>query len=349
MEIVEINSQEVVDAIESSQQHVQLLHSWEWKCFQESIGRKTRVFGLEKDGRIFGYGLVVFHALPWGQYLYCPRGPLFANGVFNDDTEEGYVVFLEFLQEMAKHWKACFLRLEPPETITRKLSLLRAFERSSVMFQPTSFVQPTDTLLLNLGHDEGMLLKNMRGKTRYNIHLAKRHGVTARKGTMHDFPIFWRLVQETAIRQHIRTHPRSYYEALLKTLHSKNCEAVLYLAEYEDIPLASSLVVFYRDTAIYLHGGTSALHRNLMASYLLHWHTIQDAKRLGFHYYDFYGVAPHGAKATHSLENISRFKRGFGGQEVNFIGTFDFVFQRGLYRAYTLARAVRRRMMRGLR
>jgi len=39
---------------------------------------------------------------------------------------------------------------------------------------------------------------------------------------------------------------------------------------------------------------------------------------------------------------VTRFKKGFGGFEVNYPGTFDLVFDTGWYSIYKMVRKVRR-------
>jgi lipid II:glycine glycyltransferase (peptidoglycan interpeptide bridge formation enzyme) len=70
-----------------------------------------------------------------------------------------------------------------------------------------------------------------------------------------------------------------------------------------------------------------------MAPYLLHFKIMQCAKARGCDWYDLWGVAPQGA--THDQwENISVFKRKFGGMELNLVPTLDYIYDRGAYEQY---------------
>ncbi|HLD82300.1 MAG TPA: peptidoglycan bridge formation glycyltransferase FemA/FemB family protein [Patescibacteria group bacterium] len=342
MKIIEITEKDKIVNISTAQKHVQFLQSWEWKEFQESVGRKTRVFGIEQDGRLVGYALGIVHKLPIKNYLYCPRGPLFVDDLSDEEKNIGYQTLLRHIKEHTKELGIIFLRMEPPETVIRKQEIEDAFFRSHVFFRRVHFMQPSDTTMLNLNQHESLLLKEMHNKTRYNIRLAKRKGVKTRISNDKDFDIFWNLLQQTAKRQKIATHPLEYYKKLLAA--TKNgLSSRLFIAEYEGTPLACNMVISYQDTAVYLHGGTSDQYRNLMAPHLLMWSAIKDAKERGLRYFDLYGIAPSYATEKHPLYSITRFKRGFGGIEVNYMGSFEFILLPFWYRVYGVAKRISRK------
>jgi hypothetical protein len=62
-----------------------------------------------------------------------------------------------------------------------------------------------------------------------------------------------------------------------------------------------------------------------MAPYLLHCEIMRRAKALGHEWYDFWGVAPEN-ETDHRRQNISVFKRKFGGLELNLVPTLDYVY-----------------------
>jgi lipid II:glycine glycyltransferase (peptidoglycan interpeptide bridge formation enzyme) len=63
---------------------------------------------------------------------------------------------------------------------------------------------------------------------------------------------------------------------------------------------------------------------------------MQAAKGLGYKYYDLYGID------EVKWPGVTRFKKGFGGKEVSYPGTFDLVFERIWYNVYGVARRIRR-------
>ena len=196
------------------------------------------------------------------------------------------------------------------------------------------------SLDLQLTQEE--LLKQMHQKTRYNLKLAQQK-VTARiSREPADLEKFWRLIQDTGRRQGFRHFPKNYYEQLLES----NLAAKLYLAEYQDKVIAANLVLFFGDTAAYLHGASDYHARQLMAPYLLQWRAIIDAQQAGCRYYDFWGVAPAEAFGQHPWSGISRFKLGFVNQDktkiTNLVGTWDLPYKIFWYKLYQLGRRLKR-------
>ena len=78
----------------------------------------------------------------------------------------------------------------------------------------------------------------------------------------------------------------------------------------------------------------------------IQWEAIRWAKGQGCKRYDLWGI-PEADPATLEAEfrqrhdglwGVYRFKRGFGGQVVQAIGAYDYVYNRLLYRLYRLRR-----------
>lgn len=119
----------------------------------------------------------------------------------------------------------------------------------------------------------------------------------------------------------------------------------VWIASYNTTPVAGSMTAYFGDMVTYLHGASANEHRNVMAPYLLHWEIAKDAKKDGYHYYDFRGVNP--GNANHliykkSWEGITRFKTGFGGEFVSNPPSFDLIYRPTWYRLYRLFKAVRK-------
>jgi len=117
----------------------------------------------------------------------------------------------------------------------------------------------------------------------------------------------------------------------------------LHIAYHDTTPIAAAIVGYFGDTATYLHGASSYEHRSLMGPYTLHWQIMQEAKRDGYHCYDFWGVAikQQSNKTTNQhWEGISRFKLGFGGKIMDYPGTFDLPVSRFWYILYRLGRRI---------
>ena len=107
------------------------------------------------------------------------------------------------------------------------------------------------------------------------------------------------------------------------------------LGKIRDKPIAGAILLTYGDTVYYLHGAMDRDYKSWMAPYLMHWEIIKWAKKQGYHYYDFWGID------TSRWPGVTRFKLGFGGQQVEYPGSFDMPISKFWYFAYNLAGRIR--------
>ena len=302
-----------------------LLQSPLWQAFQE---KNSRTCIREQAG------LAVVETLPIvGQYFYFPRFPLFDS-----------VLVKEPLLALARKHQAGWMRMEP-ENEEVLATLRELFGEKCVVVAPHD-VQPREILLMDITSSEEELLAAMKSKTRYNIRLAEKHGVSvrfSREGK--DMEMFIDLIYATTERKAIRPHPKQYYRNFFATFSPEQC--VLALAEHEGKVLAANLLVFFDSVAYYLHGGSSAEGRHLMAPFLLQFASIREAKRRGMTQYNFGGVKTinnqpayrPGRQSTinkNSWEGITRFKQGFAPatESIVFPGAYDIIVSPWRYRAY---------------
>ena len=119
---------------------------------------------------------------------------------------------------------------------------------------------------------------------------------------------------------------------------------MLFVAEYENKIIAANIVVVFGSRATYLHGATGSEHREVMAPHLLQWEQIKYAKSLGCSEYDFWGIVNEHTldRRGKSWEGFTHFKRGFGGQEVNYVGYWDYAIDKRWYSLYRLVQEFRR-------
>jgi lipid II:glycine glycyltransferase (peptidoglycan interpeptide bridge formation enzyme) len=234
--------------------------------------------------------------------------------------------------DLAKKENAVFLKLEPMLAL-RSLGGAGVEESINAGFKKSAKeVQPQKTIVLDLSKSEEELLQDMHAKTRYNIRLAERKGlrfkVYDRGGASGVFDAFWQMLKETAKRDRFETHERVYYEKLLG--YTK-----LFALMRQGKMVASAIVLLSDKKATYLHGASDYTQRNLMAPYLLHWEIVKYAKEQGCIEYDFWGID------AKKWPGLTRFKRGFGGRELEYIGSYDYIFQPFWYVAYNFYRKLK--------
>jgi lipid II:glycine glycyltransferase (peptidoglycan interpeptide bridge formation enzyme) len=205
-------------------------------------------------------------------------------------------------------------------------------------------VQPPRTIVVDLQDEPDLLLKRMKQKTRYNIRLAGRKGVTVRAGGESDLPEFYHLMETTAERDGFGIHTQAYYQTVHRLFVPRG-QGCLLLAEHEGKLLAGLVVLALGNTACYMYGASSSESRNLMPTYPLQWEAMLWAKEQGCLTYDLWGVPDEEestleaefAKRSDGLWGVYRFKRGFGGRVIRTIGAWDLVYAPLRYRAYRFA------------
>ena len=297
------------------------LQSLDWANIQRSDGQDVFLKKVEDQGYLVAFFIVIEKKISGGKkYWYIPRGPIIITTDFSWDD------FFFALREDANKKGIIFIRLEPI-----KLSFLDYMSNKPKDIKKTKDIQPSHTSFLNLDLGVELLLKNMAQKTRYNIRLAEKKGVKIIESDIKDFDDFWRLMSLTSTRDQFSIHSREYYRHLIET---GGDFIKLYMAKLGDKTLAVGLFSFFADTVSYLHGASDNNMRNVMAPYLLQWEIIKKAQAAGFKYYDFYGVD------DKKWPGVSRFKRGFSGNDFSFPGTYDVVVNRQVYGLYQIIRKI---------
>ncbi len=334
--IVDI-SREAWDAFVAQEPSGHLLQSWEWGEFKARFGWHPFRVALENQGRIVAAAQLLVRRLPIGSIAYISKGPVL------DIRDCGVSAkLMEAIHRALRPLHPIFLKAEPdwPDTPEAR----GWFEGRG--FHPSSqTIQPRHTLLIDLARDEEAILGAMKPKTRYNVRLARKKGVTFREGDAGDLDIFYRLMQLTGSRDEFAIHSREYYAEAWQRFVCRD-QARFILAEYEGAVLAGLMAFAFGGKAWYMYGASSDEHRELMPNHLLQWEAIRWAKGKGCRTYDLWGIPDLDAAALEAaaqddkppttpsppLWGVYRFKRGFGGQYMRYVGAYDYTYQPLLYR-----------------
>jgi peptidoglycan pentaglycine glycine transferase (the first glycine) len=186
----------------------------------------------------------------------------------------------------------------------------------------------------------------MKPKWRYNTRLAERKGVQVREGNVADLERFYGLMQLTEERDEFAVHSREYYEQVWGEFAPRG-QARLLLAEHEGQLLAGIMVFSFGGKAWYMYGASANEKRQLMPNHLLQWEAIRWAKKQGCQSYDLWGIPDLDIEVLETaaqddktpatpppaLWGVYKFKRGFGGRPVRYVGAWDYAYYPLLYRA----------------
>ncbi|MBI2334302.1 peptidoglycan bridge formation glycyltransferase FemA/FemB family protein [Candidatus Daviesbacteria bacterium] len=212
----------------------------------------------------------------------------------------------EALKKIGKENNCAFIKIEPdvrlPSTVYRLPS--NFIKSPKPLFTKYNFV-------VDLTKSEEELLKNMHPKTRYNIKVAQKHGVKVEERTDdRSFEIYLKLYFETTQRQGYHGHNEQYHRKAWLTLKEA-------------------------DTLYYPYGGSSKDHPEVMANNLVAWEAIKLGKKLGLKKFDMWGALGPNANPKDPFYGFHKFKQGYGGQLVEYLGTYDLVFNWPVYILFT--------------
>lgn len=320
---------------------------WEWGDIKGRTGWKPWRLLLEtENGDVIAAATILERRLPLigTPIFYCPRGP-----VVDTTDKEKLTAVLHAIKELAKRQKAILLKIDPdiPLSDQALFSFLMAagFKK---MDKGKNFegVQPKFVFRLNISPDEETLLANMNQKTRYNIRLAMKKGVTIRLGTRDDLPEFFKVLKETTERDNFLVRSYSYFEDLYDYLVPAGF-GQLFIAEYEGKVVAGTLAFITGDKTWYIYGASSNSYRNVMPNYLIQWEMIRWAKANGCRLYDFRGVSGD-LTEENPLYGLYKFKKGFNGEFTEFIGEWDYVYRPLMYHIWQFAEKAYSGKLKGL-
>lgn len=311
------------------------LQTKEWLDFQKETGHKTWRFS---DGKIRAN--IIKLDLPLGKsFLYIPHGPEVNFDEIKGGLKNELANFIKYLKDLAREEKAIFVKIEPLSDMVIELLYRRGFKRSSKQ------IQPYKTVILDLNLSEEHLLGKMHPKTRYNINLSEKKGLQLEESD--DINTFWKLLKKTAQKDQFSTHPKEYYEKMLEFFKEGELRAKLFLVKYEGKYIGGAIIMFYGDTACYLHGAMDRELKSLMAPYFMHWEIIRRLKSTSYKLqvtsYDLWGIDPR------KWPGVTRFKLGWlgspksdegGGGLKEYPGSFDLVISGFWYLLYLLARRI---------
>ena len=309
--------------------HDQFLQSEEWRAFQTSYGKECLSIRLS-DLSV----TAVKYKISFGfSYWFILRGPYTHPAVSHIEAKTILNSIKSEIQKVDS--RALFFRFEPTTQIGTDAWQHVRGAYTAAGAKRVSYIHPVATRFLETTKSEDELLRDMSDSTRRNISVASRRGIVVTKeNTQEGFEAFWQMLQSMSERRNVHLHPKKFYEGIFHTFNSSNTStevrASVYVARYEGVPIASSLIIHYRGVATYLYGAQGNMHTDKKAQYALRWFVITDAKKQGCHTVDFFGEnPPEKSDPDYRMpwEGFTQFKAGWGGTVVRFPGTMEYAIR----------------------
>ena len=294
-----------------------LLQSWQWGAFKQEFGWDVERIAVPGPGGA-ALAQVLFRTRAGMSIGYIPRGP-----AWPDDDLAMLSELWSRIDEIARRRRALTIIVEPdrplPDQEVQGVRLVSGAEA----------IQPARTVKVELLDDQS-LIDQMHPKTRYNVRLANRRGVTTRIVEQLDSSIsqFYEMLRDTASRNDFAVHAADYYREFLRAFGDDACLA---FAEIEGKSVAGAIAVVFGNEAIYMYGASSTQERAHGAAFLLQHELMRWARGRGARYYDLWGIPEYDPDSSISASGdrlaastgsdrrgLYEFKTRFGGQIVRY-------------------------------
>jgi lipid II:glycine glycyltransferase (peptidoglycan interpeptide bridge formation enzyme) len=328
----------------------ELLQTGWWGNFKQAHGWRACPFLVTvqtqgEPGATFGMLVLTRRLLRFFTIAYVPFGP-----THDPASERG--LFLSLLAAgLRRHLpgSTLFLRYDLP---WERKGESPGWARGAFKVRKSpSDIQPPDTVVVDISGSLEGVMASMKPKTRYNVRLAEKKGVTVQEEGEAGLAAWYAMYQETSRRDRIAIHSPSYYRGLFtdgQRYPGARPAVTLLTARHEGDLLAGNICIFWKNRGVYLTGASSNAKRNLMPTYALQWEAIRKAKGAGCVEYDLYGIPPK-PDPQQPMFGLYQFKTGFSDRILERWGTWDVAYRKLPFALYSAAEAVRLSWFRSVR
>ena len=308
------------DAFVETADHRAFPQLWGWGELRREAGwRPLRLaVGDVPDQPLAGVQLLLRRVPLTGWSLaYAPRGPI---GALDEPAVRDALV--AGLRALGDEERIGRVRADPEATHDDPYgaALLAAPWREAPK------VQPPTTRLIDLTQPSDGLWSALARKHRQYVSKAGREGVTIEQLEPGSDPVataagladFDRIYRLTGDRAGFAVRVPDYYQRLWAAFAPQR-RARLFFATADGERVATLLHLVCGDRVAEVYGGMTERGAATRANYLLKWEAIRALQAEGLRTYDLWGLATGG---------IRKFKEGYGGTEVTWVGARDLPLSR---------------------
>jgi lipid II:glycine glycyltransferase (peptidoglycan interpeptide bridge formation enzyme) len=319
------------------------LHDWGWAQVAAFDGQPQRRFVLEEAGEVVALAAAQVRPMGMGRsFWYVPHGPVLDYAA--EASRDQLALVLRGLTAAARAGGGVVIRLEPR---------IEADSHDAALFDGLATpvehrLQVGQTRVVPLADDEPMLAA-FDADTRWAVRRTIREGLDTRiVSDASDMAAVDRLHDLVTATQRRAGFPLPALERYRRAWAGLAGAGRACLVEgwWNDEILASGLLVTEGGQSFYLFAGS---RRELpgepkrYASYAVQWAILREARARGSRLHDLWGVAPAGAGPDHRWAGVGLFKRGFGGREIRWAGSWEIVVAPMAYRLRSALGRLRRR------
>ncbi len=315
------------------------LQSWQWGEFRKKTGVEVERVGFFDNGKLKKALQVFFHPIPGIGFTagYFPKGDM-------PDEEQ-----IAAVKQLAKKHNALFVKLEP--NVGHVIGTPSGHEKIAQFLEKNGAVPGKPlftkyTFQLDLKPTEEELFALLNNKTRYNVNLAFKKGVEIyENSTKEGMEQYIQILEETTKRQGFYAHGPEYFRKMWDQLGESGMLRI-FNAVYENQVLVSWIMFVFDKNLYYPYGASRSAFREVMPSNLMMWEMIKFGKHHHCKMFDMWGALGPEPDEKDPWFGFHRFKKGFGGDLVEFVGTYDLVMNEPLYGIYKVVENLRWKFLR---
>jgi len=248
-----------------------------------------------------------------GVYCYVRKIPIVGKSIVKIQRPDSFLKESE-LKKIAKLSNAFVIYVEPSNKKQQEYFNKKGYKISK------SPLLPTKTTQIDLTKDMIKLLGEMHHKTRYNIKLSQRLVVKVKRSkNIIKFAEFW---QSNALKRGMFLPMKKEIVAINQAFGKK---ATILNAYHIRKKVAALLLIDTDEISYYMYATSTKEGKKSNAPTLLVWQALKIAKKRGRKLFDFEGIYDERFPIK-SWRGFTRFKKSFGGEEIEYPGTLRKYF-----------------------
>ena len=295
----------------------------EWGAYKRHYGWTPHRLVWDSQGDRVAFQLLAKSATGFGTIWYCPKGPGFFRRYSPHQDDSGrFKTFTDELQKyVTQRDSKAFMLMVEPEVFDGEFS-----PKQAGWLKSPHDLQFRATIIVDVDKPDEELLGSFKQKTRYNIRLATKKGVTVEPRQASDEMVdtMYELMRDTQGRAGFFLRPKEAFGAYWQSMAQAGL-GQFFVAVHEGEVLAAEYAFQFGSKAYYKEGGSSGAKRNLMAPYLLQYEVMRWARDRGAKEYDLIAVPPKDKLTPeHHMYGLYQFKSGFNQEITEFIGCWEY-------------------------
>lgn len=375
MEFIELNKKQF-QRLQDNFLNSNYCQTTSWGNLKTITGWKSHYVGVMKDNSIICLALLISKRIFGGKRIfYTPRGFL-----TNYNNYEILEFFTDEVKKYIKKYHGIVLKIDPfieyckrdkdgkiiyPQNKGNLVSFLKnlGYHHNGFTIGYTKEIQYRWSFYLKINKPLDDIMNDMDKRCRRSLKKAQQYPLITKEVDINNIKEFKKIMEHTCQRHNCFDRTIAYYQKIKEVFNDKALLLIVYLdkdkylANFKNdklynkiknrmekfIPLSAGVFIYDKYYMHYVYGGTYKEYMPFMAQYKLQFDMITYAQNKKLPIYDFGGISGNFVLGSKDY-GVYEFKRGFGGNVIEYIGEFDLVVNRLFYFIYYITFDIYRRL-----